>query len=435
MPTIKLTQLAADRTNPPSTGNVTYWDSQLPGFGVRISSKGRRTWVAMYRVNGKAVMETLGTMAVIPKVDAARDLARASMVKARSGVHPVEQRREKVAAEKAKAEEQQKTFAWLIEHTEINKRGVTVTKGFIEQYAKLEQRPGSLYQTQRMLNRVMPYLGNKLVTDIKRGDITEVLDDIVSKRLRKRKDLKTGPASEARAIQSCLSTVFRWAVYEDLIPPEINPMLAIRHDRHGKPGVRDRVLSDDEIKAFWSACDEIGWPFGPIGKLLLLTGQRQGQVSGLREAELNLSERIWTLPSERTKNGDVHIVPLTDPVIELIEQLPHLDGDLIFSLNGKTIVTAFSYAKERLDASMTATLGTLKPWVWHDLRRTARTRMSKCGVRPHVAERVLGHALPGLERVYDHYEYLDEKRVALASLATMLERIIRPVANVVPLRA
>jgi hypothetical protein len=84
---------------------------------------------------------------------------------------------------------------------------------------------------------------------------------------------------------------------------------------------------------------------------------------------------------------------------------------------------------------MSAQLGTLKSWVWHDLRRTAKALMSRSGVRPDISERVLGHAMPGLQPVYDRHEYADEKRHALEQLATMLERIINPVANVVPLRA
>jgi integrase len=261
------------------------------------------------------------------------------------------------------------------------------------------------------------------------------LDDVAAKRFLKRKNVRTGPVTMARAIQTTLNTVFRWAFREDLI--EANPMLKISNDRHGKNVARDRVLSDHEIRAFWKACDEIGWPFGPIGKLLLLTGQRQQQVGGLQWSELDLQEQVWTLPSERTKNKLVHIVPLTDPVIEIINSLPHfVDGDLVFSINGKFPVTGFAYTKEKLDKIMTAELGALKPWVWHDLRRTAKTSMSRAGVRPHISELVLGHSLPGLQRVYDQYEYLDEKRAALDKLATMVERIVNPPGNnVVPLRA
>jgi integrase len=159
-------------------------------------------------------------------------------------------------------------------------------------------------------------------------------------------------------------------------------------------------------------------------------------------SELDLPEKIWTLQSMRTKNHLVHILPLTDRVIEIIDQLPRLDGDLLFSITGRIAVTSFHYAKGKLDSIMNAEVAkvnpdfVLKPWVWHDLRRTAKTLMSICGVRPHISERVLGHRIAGVEGVYDRYSYLDEKRVALEKLAAMLERIVNLLGdNVVSLRA
>ena len=167
----------------------------------------------------------------------------------------------------------------------------------------------------------MPYLGNKLANSITHGDITELLDDVAAKRVDRRQGL-AGPASEARTIQSCLNTVFRWAVSERHIDIANNPMLTILKDRHGKTVARDRVLADDEIAAFWTCCDQLGWPYGPIGQLLLLTGQRLRQVAGMRWSELNLQERIWTLPSNRTKNGAVHVVPLSPPWSRLLNNFP-----------------------------------------------------------------------------------------------------------------
>jgi integrase len=414
---MKFTQLGVNRLKPPAT-TTTYWDSQLPGFGLRISPKGRKTWIAIYRVQGRAVMETLGTMAVIPDVGVARDMARASMVKARGGIHPVVQKKERKVAEAIEAKAKERTFAWLIEHEENG-----IPKGFLAQYARHKQRPVTFKQTQYLLARVMPILGPKRLTDITRSDITEVLDAVASK----------GAVHQARTIQVRLATVFNWAYREDLI--QANPMRKIAHDRHGKATVRDRVLADEEIRALMRAADEIGWPFGSIAKLLLLTGQRAGQVNGMRWSELNLDERQWTLPAARTKNKLVHIVPLSDPVIAILQRLPRLEGDLVFSRDGQIPVTGFGWIKPRLDTIMRAKLGRLEPWVWHDLRRTAKTLMSRAGVRPDISERVLGHVMPGLQPVYDRHEYLEEKRAAVERLAALVARIVDPQANVVTLRA
>jgi hypothetical protein len=315
MPTKKFTQNYVNQLKLPANGAITYWDAQLPGFGCRVSARGRRTWVASYRVSGRSVLETLGTSAIIPKVATARDLARASMLKARQGVHPVKERKAHEAAQQAEAEASKKTFSWLVEHEEGG-----VAKGFIPQFAAQRQRPSSLASTKYMLNRVMPHLGHKLLVDIKRADIVEVLDNVASKRLRPYRG-HTGPANTmARCIQTCLATVFNWAYREDLI--EANPMKKVAFDRHGRATARDRALEDDEIAALWATTETLGWPFGPIAKLLLLTGQRAGQVAGMRWSELNLEEALWTLPSARTKNKLTHLVPLSAAAIAIIEQLP-----------------------------------------------------------------------------------------------------------------
>ena len=122
-------------------------------------------------------------------------------------------------------------------------------------------------------------------------------------------------------------------------------------------------------------------------------------------------------------------------MVEIIEQLPRLEGDLLFSISGKIAVSDFYNTKVKLDGLMREQLGILHPWVWHDLRRTAKTLMSKARVQPHISELVLGHSMPGLQGVYDRWSYATEKREALETLAGKIEQIVNPTANVVPLRA
>jgi len=425
---IKFTQAAVDRLQPPTDRvNITYWDNLLPGFGLRISARGRRTWIAMYRVNGRAVMETLPTMAVTPDVGAARALARASMTKARSGVNPVEEAAKEKAAKEAAAQAEKKTFSWLIEHTEQGKHG-EVTKGYLAEYAQRNQRPSTQYETRRILKRAMPYLGHKLISEIKRADITELLDDVVAKR-QTRKDLTGGPSAEAQVIQTVLTTVFRWAVEGEHIA--VSPMASIPKNRHGKSQPRERFLSAEEIKAFWSACDQIGWPWGSIGKLLLLTGQRCREVSGMRWDELQDTGR-WTLPGHRTKNGKSHVVYLSPQANKIINGLPRLVGDeFVFSATGKAPVTDFSSAKEKVDAMMRATLAqqdrTLPPWVWHDLRRTVVTGMSENGVAPHIVEAVVNHisgSKGGVAGVYNRAVYATERQAAMETWGKYIDEVI-----------
>jgi integrase len=384
----------------------------------------------MYRVSGKAVMETIGTTMVIPNVADARDRARQSMIKARSGIHPVEERRaeQKEAAKEAEANEL--TYSRLVEL-------------FISNYAVRHQKPATVYETKRLLGRAKGW-ADWPARNIKKGDVLVLLDDIADHRQRKRQGAGKQPLGEAKAVQGCLGTFFRWAVGEDHI--QTNPMTGIRGDRFGKSVDRDRVLTEDEIVAFWRSCEAIGWPFGPIGKLLLLTAQREGEVAGCRWSELDLERNLWSLPGERTKNKRPHLVHLSPQVMEIINQLPRIQGDLVFTTTGSTVVSGFSNAKKNLDAAMRVELEKMDrvfaPWVWHDLRRTATTVCAEdLKIPPHITDKVLNHisgTIKGVARVYNRSEYLEERKAALDTWGRYVERLVQPstdsTVNVVELR-
>jgi integrase len=427
MPTTKLTQLTAERLKPPAEGNVTFWDSQLPGFGMRISARGRRTWVAMYRVKGgREVMETLGTMATIPAVAQARDLARASMVRARAGVNPVEAKRTAEAAAAIKPF----LFADLVAR-------------YITEHVQRNTKPATAYETGRILrNRVMPHWGKRPACAILKVDVYTLLDEIGSKRLRKRVGSIGGPLVEANAILRCLKTLFKWAVGKDLI--ENDPTVGVLKPL-AREIERDRVLSDDEIRTFWAASDQLGWPFGTLFKLMLLTAQREREVAGMHWSELDLEKALWTIPAERAKNGRPHDVALSPFASALITELPDL-GSLVFSTTGATPVSGFSSAKKRLDQFMVAKTdgardrAVIETWRLHDLRRTAATGMARLGIAPHVVDRVLNHSsgtIRGVARVYNRFQYVDERKSALEAWGRFVEQLVRPREqreNVVALR-
>lgn len=433
----RLTDIVAGRTNPPTEGSITIWDTLVPGFGIRISSRGRRTWVCIYRVNGKSVMQTIGTMVLIPSVAEARELAREAQRKASTGVHPVEEKKQKAeAAAKAAAEARTKTFRALIEHPE---------KGFIKQHVeRRELRDSTLRETQRILNRVMPYLGDKPAKEIKPDDIENLLDDIEAIRRRPRKGAGDKPRGEARTIQTCLTTVFKWALTARHI--DVNPMVAIPKDRHGKTTARERTLGDDEIPAFWSAMESLGWPYGDIGKLLLLTGQRSGEVTGMRWSELDLTNRVWRLPGKRTKNKRPHVVYLSPQAMEIIEQQQlsrrWSNCDYVFSTTGAKAVSGFGNSKPQADAYMRDELGREpEHWTWHDLRRTAVTGMAEIDILPHIIEAVVNHisgSKAGIAGVYNKAVYPEQRKAAMAAWGRHVENLVRPDPNpetvVVPLR-
>ena len=192
----------------------------------------------------------------------------------------------------------------------------------------------------------------------------------------------------------------------------MSPALSVKRQYAEKS--RERILTDAEIRRFWFACDAIGYPFGPAAQMMLLTGQRRGEVCAMTWAELALEHRVWNLPASRTKNGRAHQVPLSDAAIELIKSRPHLGpGGFVFTTKGTHPVQGYGPAKSAVDDHMKPN----SPWVIHDLRRTMATGMHEIGVAPHIVEAVLnnvsGHRA-GVAGGYNHATYANEKRAAWA---------------------
>ncbi len=432
MPRSNLTQLAVERLNPPAEGTVTHWDKLLPGFGVRVSARGRKTWVAIYRVNGKSVMQTLGTSATVPRLADARDLARAAMNQARAGIHPVEERRAAARVAEASAAARQEA-----EREAVEGRFDVVAERFLRERGRAEGwSPKYAAQFRRTLgHNVMPRWGERPIRAIGKHDVNELLDAKASRRERPRKGTQGGAAVESNRLLTRLRTLFAWAAAHDLIDGDPSAGVLPR----GKETARDRALSDAEIKIFWSSCEAIGWPFGSILRLLLLTGQREFEVAGMRWSEIDGC--TWTIPRERTKSDRAHIVHLSKFAAEIVEGMPRIAGGLLFPSRVGKPVTSFSKAKIRLDALMARQAPEpIAPWVIHDLRRTATTIMARLNVAPHVADKVLNHSggtIRGVAATYNRFQYIDERRAALEALGRFVESLVRPGGkdNVVPLRA
>lgn len=193
---------------------------------------------------------------------------------------------------------------------------------------------------------------------------------------------------------------------------------------------RDRVLSDDEIRTVWRALESIGWPFGEIGKLLLLTGARRDEIATGTWSEIDLERELWTIPGSRTKNREAHGIPLSDAAVDILKGLPHIDSKpgYVFTTNGRTPVSGFSKAKDAIDAAIREGGDEAYPhWTIHDLRRTVATNLQKLGVRLEVTEAILNHvsgSRAGIVGVYQRHAWTDEKRAALAAWARRLDAIV-----------
>ena len=205
---------------------------------------------------------------------------------------------------------------------------------------------------------------------------------------------------------------------------------------------RDRVLSDDELRAVWMAAEEIGWPFGRIVQLLILTGQRRDEVGEMRWSEVDFAHEVWTMPRERIKTDAAHDVPLSSLALAHLASYPRVKGraGYVFSLTGERPVSGFSKAKERLDRLALAALRrragergarpeeiTLAPWRLHDIRRTVASGMARRGINLPVIEKVLNHTsgtFAGVVGVYQRHSFADEKRKALETWGNFVQRLV-----------
>jgi integrase len=214
--------------------------------------------------------------------------------------------------------------------------------------------------------------------------------------------------SRGRKMHAALSTLFSWLLRNRRVT--LNPSAGVW--RPALPLSRDRTLTAAELVAFWRAADTLDAPFHAAAlKLMLLTGARRGEVSGMRREELH-ADGTWHLPATRTKNHRPHVVPLPPLTLEILAAVPRVEGDFVFTLTGKAPITGWSKIKKELDRLMPG----LPPWRLHDLRRTCATEMVELGILPHVVEAVLNHisgAKAGVAGTYNRSELMPERKAAL----------------------
>jgi integrase len=391
-------------------------DALVPGLKVRVTDRGAKSFILWRRYGGAAnpAARSLGPVGVLT-LAAAREKARSWLELIKQGQDP-----------RHIAEDDASFGAVMEEYLKRHVAGKRKAKDVEREIRK----------------ELLPRWRNKPLASITRRDVTQLVDEIKDR----------GAPYQAHNILGHAKTFFNWAIERGIYGIETSPCDRIKPSRLiGPKAPRQRVLSDIEIAAFWRATGRLDYPIGPLFRMLLLTGQRKSEVAEARWREFDLRKRIWTVPSERFKSDAVHIVPLSDDVMALLETLPRWSGgDFLFSSNGgKAPVNGFSRAKQRLDSRMLLSLRAmarthdenprsvqLEPFVIHDLRRTMRTRLSSLRVVDAVAEMVIGHGRKGIQRVYDQHQYLPEMKEALEAWAARLRSIVEPpLPNVVSLRA
>jgi integrase len=253
---------------------------------------------------------------------------------------------------------------------------------------------------------VLPVWRGRIIHDLERRHIRELVENVAVDR----------PVLANRTLAH-LSRFFNWLCERDVI--KASPCAGVKPP--AKEQARDRVLSDAEVAALWRACDAIGGSAGTVIKLLILTGQRCGEVVGMRRSEI--SGDVWTLPPERTKNKQRHEVPLSAQALAIIDAIPGVDEDYLFTSSPSRRLGNMAPAKRALDTHMKP----VQPWKLHDLRRTVASGMQALGILLPVTEKVLNHtsgSFRGIVGVYQRHEYAAEKRDALQRWATHIEGLV-----------
>jgi integrase len=353
------------------------WDERMSGFGLRIRSGGHRTLVVQYKIGKKNRRINLGTVGKVDFEDA-RNHAREIFGDVARGVDPAE----------AKTESR-KTAAHSLAATIPKYLDVRV----------VDMRESYWRGTRSYLNKDWKPLHDTALSKIARADVAKVLTTITE---------KSGSIAANRA-RSGLSGLFAWAIGEGWC--EENPVVGTNKRTEGEP--RERSLSDVEAARVWLAAPDKD--YGRLIKLILLTGCRRSELGRLKWSEINLEAHTITLPRERTKNGQEHVVPLSGPAMEILASIAHRrEREHVFGRSHGRGFAGWAKAKQELDAVLTLD----QPWTLHDLRRTVRTGLGKLGIQPHIAEAVLNHLPSKLIRTYDRNTYADEKRAALDKWAS-----------------
>lgn len=376
MPTIRLSKAIVDAL-PPSTKDVVYWDENLPGFGVKVTPKGRKVFIALYRTGGAGSRLRKYTIGPYGRVTLHGARAEAQKVFAArlEGRDPATEKRE-------------------------GKRRLTLDKieDVVESYDNQRLAANrSRREIKRLLERVVVEAWRgRSVHEISKRDVSDLMADAE----------RRGTPYATNKLGKVLRAFFRWCVGRGIL--DRSPFEGI--SLPFKEVSRDRVLSDAELVSVIRAARQIGDSYCGIVELLALTGQRREEVARMTWDEVDLDAGLWTLPGIRTKNGKAHFVHLSEPSLNVLRRMPHR-GEFVFTKNGRAPFQDFSTHKLSLDAA-----SGVSGWKLHDLRRTAVSGMARLGVAPHVADRILNHAggtINGVAAVYQRHEFLSERKLAL----------------------
>jgi len=380
----------AKATAAPGAERSIFWDETMPGFGFQVTSHGARSFVVQYRAGG--VSRRMAVKGVL-SLDKARRAAKVLLGDVAKGGDPLGERR---------------------------KQEATTANSFKAIAEEFHKREGKGLRTkawrERALERlVYPVIGAHPIDSIRRTDIVRLLDTIED---------ENGPVMADRTL-AIVGKIMNWHASrsDDFRSPIVRGMAR----SNAKERARVRILGDDELRAVWKVAEASQSPFGAFVRFTLLTAIRRSEAAHARFSEVSGGD--WLIPASRYKTKLDHLVPLSVKAQGVLAAIPRISGsDFVFTTDGRRPLGGLGRQKEKFDRACGVT-----GWTIHDLRRTARSLMSRAGVSSDHAERCLGHVIGGVRGVYDRFEYRDEKRLAFEALAAQIDRIVNPQSNIVPL--
>lgn len=418
MPTVELTDRFCLSAKPIDDKQTDYFDTNTKGLCLRVSPAGTRSWNLVYTKpgDGKRARMKLGRYPEI-KLGKAREKARDARADIGEGTDPIVEKKA-LAASQAVSD---------------------MVENYVARHASTKRSGDEI--ARRLRKNVSDMIGTIKLADLHRRDLTRCIDAVKDR----------GAHVEANRIFEDMRAMVRWARGRG----DLDDNLVEGMKRPTETTERDRVLSADEIKTMWQALPDADMRESTrrILRLCLVTGQRVGEVTGMVHDELDLAQRLWTIPAARAKNKREHVVPLSDMAHEIIrEQIAAVEAlderkdrkatPFIFPGPGsRAAVTGASIPKavkrEEVTKRGTATIMGIAPWTPHDLRRTAATHMEEIGISPFIIGQVLNHVSATktsiTSRVYARYDYAREKREALELWANRLAVIVEGKALIVPL--
>nr|WP_166175695.1 site-specific integrase [Altererythrobacter segetis] len=384
-------------------------DDKVLGLRVRVGSGGSKTFMLRKRVGGKPVNLTVGRWH--PTAFTLADARK----KARSLTSDLETSGDALAKAKAL--------------TKASK-APTVRTMFDDYlvYIRDGKKNRAWQESERIFKKhVLPVIGDRLADTVTRGDVTRLIDGI------------DAPGA-ARGAHAQISAFYTWAM------PRLDNLPANPARDAGRPPkfkARERILCDAELAALWKASDAEPFPWRAAIKLLILTGVRREEAFAADRAEFDLKGALWTIPAERAKNRNAHLLHLSGAAVEVLKSVPVIgESPKLFpaSRGGEGHASGYSKAAARMRDKVAEETGLPGDWTWHDIRRTVATGMQRLGVRLEVTEAVLNHVSgtrAGIVGVYQRHDFAEEKRHALDLWAAEVARIARGQerGNVVPMRS